>query len=316
LYAILCVISLTIGSSVLTRLAHAQSPSDAPAENKPVVGLSVSPPTFELTANPGDKVSNKVQIENLHDYPVKIAIDRRNFTAIGEEGAVGLTEEETTFSLATWISIDPKEDTIAPHSTKVYSFTVDVPLMAEPGGHFGSIIFRTIPTAQVEGSGATVAQEIGSLILLRVSGNTKEEAAIDSFNASKSFYEYGPVNLEARIENKGNVHVKPTGTITITNMLGQKVATIPLDSKNVLPGAVRRLDNTWDTKWRFGRYTATLVMVYGKDQTQRATVTNFVVLPYKVAGVGLVVLLIFTYLLFRSRKRWSMAFKILFTGKS
>ncbi len=260
-------------------------------------GLSVSPPTFELTGNPGDTITNTVRFENTSDEMMKIAVDRRNFTAIGEEGAVGLTEEETSFSLASWISVEPENALVPAKSTRTFRYTIKVPLSAEPGGHFGSLIFRTVPSESLEGSGATLAQELGSLVLLRIAGESKEDAKIESFSAENYFSEYGPIIIATRVNNLGNVHLKPTGMISISNMFGQKVATVPLDSKNILPRAVRRLDSTWDTKWRLGRYTATLVMVYGKDMTQRAVVTNFIVFPYKIAAVVAIVLITLSFLL-------------------
>lgn len=292
----------------------AQSPSPSPSS--PTAGLTLIPPSFELTGNVGGSLNNIVKLQNNLTTPVRIAVDRRNFTAIGEQGAVGLTEDETSFSLASWISVSPSEVTVAPGATQEFNFTVNIPLNAEPGGHFGSIVFRTIPSENLSGSGAALATELGSLILLRIAGSTTEEAAIASFEPEKTFLEYGPVNLITRVENQGNVHITPTGTITITNMLGKKVAQFPLESRHVLPGAIRRLESSWDTKWGFGRYTATVVMVYGKDQIQRAGVTNFILLPYRLTAAAGTVFLIMVYLLFRSRRRFAAALKIIFTGKT
>lgn len=299
---------------LITGSVLAQSPP--PTSSSPTAGLTLIPPSFELTANVGGSLNNIVKLQNNLSTPVKIAVDRRNFTAIGEQGAVGLTEEETSFSLASWISVSPSEVTIAPGATQEFKFSVNVPLNAEPGGHFGSLVFRTIPTENLSGSGAALATELGSLILLRIAGSATEEAAIASFEPEKNFFEYGPVNLITRVKNQGNVHVTPTGTITITNMLGKKVAQFPLESRHVLPGAIRRLESTWDTNWGFGRYTATVVMVYGKDQIQRAAVTNFILLPYRVTAIVATILLIIAYLLFRSRRRLAAALKIIFTGKT
>jgi len=298
----------TSAALIITQV-KSQNASPSPA------GISVSPPTFEITGNPGDTITNVIRVENMGTSNLKLAVDRRNFTAIGEDGAVGLTEEENGFSLSSWLSVEPTSTSINAKSTKNFKYTIKVPLNAEPGGHFGSIIFRTIPEEKLEGSGASLAQEVGSLILLKIAGSTQEEAKIDSFKPAKDFFEYGPVTLEARVSNMGNVHVRPRGTITISNLFGQKVATLSLDSKNVLPGAIRKLDTVWDTKWRLGRYTATLVMVYGADQTQRASITNFVVLPYKIVIIVVVILLIVLKVLHKSRKRIRTAMRVLFTGK-
>lgn len=285
---------------------------EAPSTN----GLTVSPPTFEISGNPGNTVTNSVRLENMKTTAVRLAVDKRNFTAIGEDGAIGLTDDTGTFSLASWITVDPSDVVIPPKSTRVFTFTIKIPLNAEPGGHFGSLIFRTIPEESLSGSGATVAQEIGSLILLRLAGTTTENAKVESFTTSQSFYEFGPITFEERIKNLGNVHLKPSGNVTITNLLGQKIATVPLITKNVLPGAIRKIEGTWDTKWRLGRYTATAVMIYGANNTQLANVTSFVVVPYRLVLVILILLTILVVIFYRSRKRLKLAWKILTSGKA
>lgn len=308
---ILSSVALSIASLALIFQANVKG-QEAPSNN----GLAVSPPTFEISGNPGNTVVNSVRIENLRSTPVKLAVDRRNFSAIGEEGAIGLTEDSDTFSLASWISVDPSDVIIPAKSTRTFEFTIKIPLNAEPGGHFGSLIFRSIPEENLQGSGASVAQEIGSLILLRISGETTESAKVESFKTTQAFYEYGPITFENRVKNLGNVHVKPSGNITVTNLLGQKVATIELEPKNVLPGAIRKIEGTWDTKWRVGQYTATSVLIYGANNTQMANVTTFIVFPYRIGLAVLVLILILIYFIHKSRRRLALAWKILTSGKA
>lgn len=280
-------------------------------------GLSITPPTFEISGNPGSVITNTIRLDNMKTSAVRLAVDRRNFTAIGEDGGVGLTEEDGTFSLASWISVDPSDVVIPAKSSKTFTFHIKVPLNAEPGGHFGSLIFRTVPDGSaLTGSGASIAQEIGALVLLRLAGDTKESAQVESFQTAKSFYEYGPITFEDRVKNTGNVHIKPSGNIIITNLLGQKIATVPLENKNVLPGAIRKIDGTWNTKWRIGQYTATAVIIYGANNTQLANVTTFLVFPYRVAIIIFAVILVLFTFVYRSRKRLKMAWKILTSGKA
>ncbi|MBP9702467.1 hypothetical protein KBD69_02165 [Candidatus Woesebacteria bacterium] len=294
----------------LASLVLAQS-----ANSTPSTGLAVTPPTFELNGNPGDNIKNTVRLDNMHPYPVEIAVDLRNFTAVGEDGAVGITEEQNSFSLASWIEITPKTITLAPKTSQYFTFNIKVPLQAEPGGHFGSLIFRTIPTEKLEGSGASLAQEIGALVLLRIAGETVEQANIESFNPVKSLFEKGPVGFEIRVRNQGNVHTKPSGTIIITNMLGSQVASVVVEPKNILPAATRKLEAVWDTKWRLGRYSATYTAVLS-DQTTRSATTTFTILPYRAIGVALVIVIILIIILKKYQKRLSLAWKILRSGKA
>lgn len=299
----LCVTVLLHGVTT----AHAQSTESA--------GLSLTPPTFEIAANPGDTVTNSVKVDNLGQKPLRLAVDRRNFTAIGEDGSVGITESDTGFSLASWLTVSPTEYLLPSGSSQVFTFTLKVPLNAAPGGHFGSLIFRTIPTDPLVGSGASLAQELGSLILVKVAGQIEEAARIESFAPTHNFAESGPTDLELRVQNFGNVQLKPTGSVTITNALGQSVAELPLLSKNVLPGSIRKFVITWDRRWTLGRYTATVFLSYGSPPTQLTSVTTFIVFPYRLALATLIPLLLLCTLLFRARKRLRRALHVLLTGK-
>lgn len=274
------------------------------------VSLTISPPTFELSANPGDSLENTIKLENSTDKSLKILAEARNFTAVGEEGSVGLTEEETPFSLASWIKITPTEAELPAKSSRIFTFRTEVPLNAEPGGHFGSIIFKTRGIRPGE-TGAALSQEIGALVLLQIAGKTKEEASLESFSTKKSLWEYGPVEFETRIKNTGNVHLKPVGSIIITNIFGKKIATFETERRNVLPEAIRKIAGSWDQRLLLGKYTATAIFTYGTQSKILTASTTFFGFPYKIGGVILAILLIFGIFLYRIRERLKLALKVL-----
>ena len=298
-----------LGLTLITSIVLAQEQPGSQGSSG--TGMAISPPTFELTGNPGDVIDNTIKLTNLSNRPITIGVDRRNFTAVGEEGAVGLTDEETTFSLASWITVSPSEVMIEPGQSQIFSFRTSVPYNAEPGGHFGSVIFKT--GGQTPGSsGAAVAQEVASLILLRVAGQTTVSGEILSFTTNKSFYDYGPIDFEARVINEGSVHIKPIGSITINNMFGKQVDKIAIEPKNVLPDATRRIPASWNKKYLIGKYTATVVFSYGTNGETMIKSTTFSGFPVKEGGIILAALLILLAILFKMRKRLRLAFKILF----
>ncbi len=282
------------------------------ADDTSKVGLAVSPPTFEMAANPGDVLKNKIRVDNVTDDVLSVSIDRRNFTAAGEEGQAELTDEDTPYSLAKWISVSPTSVDIPAKSSQSFDFTISVPNSAEPGGHFGSVVFKTKARPLSGQTGVKIGQEVGSLIFLRVAGDIKQGAAIETFKPEKSFYEYGPASFETRVSNSGSVHFKPEGTITIANMFGQKVATLAIDGHNVLPGAIRKFTTDWKTKYLFGKYSATVSIKYGDDGRLLTATTTFVALPYKLVGIVLIVVILLLFFFIRRRKRIAKSFKILF----
>ena len=296
------VVLIAVAVTAASGAAHAQTPLKTSA-------MAVSPPLLELTANPGQALQHEIRVDNLTDQPLHLTTDRRDFTAQGEEGQVDLKagESNSTYSLASWITTDPGDATLEPKASQVFKFTIDVPANAEPGGHFGSIIFKTDAKPLDGGSGAAVAQEVGTLLLVKVAGDITEKAEIASFEPSKSIFEGAPITLISRISNKGNVFFKPRGTITITNQFGHEVVKLPLEERNILPGSVRRLTSEWKPKLTMGRYTATLAVTYGSENQVITSTTQFYIIPFKFIGAVLLAIVIIIFLIYRYRGRLKAA---------
>ncbi len=275
--------------------------------------LSVSPLTFELTANPGTSLTNKIKVSNPSNKPVNIRMSVEDFKPAGETGSVIITEDENyTYSLAQWISVDPVEFTLPPLGQQVVNFTIKVPPQAEPGGHYGSILAEVLP-GEVEG-GSAIAQKVGVLVLLSVAGEVTERLLVKEFSVP-SFVEKGPVVFLLRFENLGTVHVRPKGFISITNMLGKKEADIAFPQKNVLPNSIRKLEVNWNPGFAIGKYTATLVANYGTNNLPLTAVVTFWVVPWKKILMIFIVTFIVITVLFLARRRIRLALKILFTGE-
>ena len=181
---------------------------------------------------------------------------------------------------------------------------------AEPGGHFGSIVFATVPTPSTKGIGAALSEQIASLILLEIPGNVKEQAEAVSFNTEKPFYEFGPVTFLTRVRNDGDIHIQPSGAILVKGPFGQEF-NVPIEQVNVLPGAIRIIPATLNKHFLIGKYEATLVSVYGTKNEQLSATAESYAFPVRY---GLVVLVILIFLFF-FRKRFGKALKALMTGK-
>ena len=290
------------------------SANNASAQQIEGAGVGISPLTFELTANPGDEINNQIKVYNPSNSTIGIRMTVEDFAVSGEAGQVKVEPAETeTYSLATWITFEPNEFILAPGEFRMVDFKISVPQLAEPGGHYGAVLAGTTGVSGGEFTGAAVAGRVGSLVLLNVSGETKEALTVKEFNTSKSYFQYGPVDFDIRFENSGTVHVKPKGYITITNWLGRKIADIPLPENNVLPSSVRKMEASWNGKWLLnGKYTATLVGSYGSSNIPLTpTVITFWAFPWK-EGLGVLAIMILLILI---RRRWMAAIRILFLGE-
>jgi hypothetical protein len=288
--------------------------------------FQISPPTANYSGDKGATVQGKIKVTNLTKQPLDIKVGKQNFVAKGEEGEIDLVDyADPLYSLAPWFSFDTTGFTLPGLATKEVGYTIAIPADAEPGGRYGSIVFSTVPPKPAPGqSGASVQQNLAGIVFLRINGPAKEQLEVASFETGHlgaknawtpaSFFEYWPVDFLTRIKNAGNVHEKATGTITVKNLLGIKVGSAPLDEHFVIPGAVRRLHNSWSTgkqkPFLLGRYTAQIDAKYDGGKTLTATATFWVV-PWKQLAIILLILIVIFFIVFRGRKRLAKAGRIL-----
>lgn len=306
-------LSLVLLTLMSFALAISSVASTSAQEDPKKIEIGFSPIVIEFSGNPGDVVENNIRIDNSSDEAIVLETIPKNLTPKGEEGQVDLTEDDTSYSLAKWVTVSPAQTVIEAKSSFDFKATISLPENAEPGGHFGAVVFKTIPPAN--GGNATVSQEVAPLILATVAGDVIQEANIASFKSTKSFWSNErPIQLETRVNNTGTVHFKPTGTITIKNMFGKEVTSINLEGKNVLPDSIRRLVNYWDPGFSIGRYSADLAMVYGDDNKILTATTTFIVFPYQTVVPATLAVIAGLYILIRFRKRIGLAVRVL-SGK-
>jgi len=295
---VLCIVSLFLVSASITFAQNA--------------GLSLTPPIIEEAADPGDVISSSITLENLSDTEERYYLFVRDIDGVTEIGRPLYVTDDylpTEMNLSRWITLPQSEAVVAPGERVRIPFIIQVPENAPPGGHFAGI-FASLepPQTNVTGVGAGVGYRVGNIINLRVSGDVIEEATIRSLQTDSFVYGEKDVRFTARIENLGNVLVRPVGVLTITNMLGDTVAELTMNESQagVFPQSIRPLTAEWQGEGLgFGRYQATLAMSYGVPGEARYTMsanTSFWILPWEIIRpllITLAVLSLVSYVLIR-----------------
>lgn len=300
------------------------------------MALTISPPRFELAANPGQRAEAMVKLFNETDRELVLYSSSSNFTAAEDEEGVpkfyDLKEGEE--DLSKWIEIEKGPITIAPQETKEIPFAINVPGFADPGGHYASIFFGSGLPDGSGGSGVGLSEKIGALILLRVSGDILEEGRLVEFKLKdpKPFYDHLPVGFTLTFENSGNVHLKPQGEVAITNLLGQKSGKADVNKdqisggKNILPRTSRHFEASWTRglyqepgtgffgklraemdNFALGRYKAVLDLGYGSQSKKEKAEAVFWVFPWHlilVVVLGSAALVAVLVLAVKSYNRW------------
>ena len=271
--------------------------------------FTLSPPIFELRANPGDRLSEVVSVFNSGDDDIALAATLENLKPMGEKGQVQVIGDsgEGLPSLKDWIKIKNGSVGLKKGETKNLDFSIDVPGNAEPGSHFATILFGTTGT-NPSGSGSQVSQKIGTLVLLTVAGTANEKAKVVTFTPQKKFFwRNQEINFNLVINNSGNIYLRPRGFLTITDIFGRKVAQTEIDGKNILPGASRIIPSSFVSKRFFGPYTASLALVYGDTNQNINASSGFWVIPWLTTTIVIVLLVVIILI----RKRLWRAIKIL-----
>lgn len=269
------------------------------------LALTVSPPSFDFRAAPGAAVHDGIRLHNEADFPISVHAEAANFTRRSDDDADGVPEFYPAGEpgdgrgLAPWLKIANPDMVIQPGGSGTVFFDVEVPEDAEPGSRFGAVILRTGSEAGVD-AGVGIVGNTAVLVLLRVDGDVVEKLELESFAAAGGLSARLPVAFEARVRNRGNVHVRPIGEIVVTDMLGRVAAVIPVnrfENKSVLPDGARRYPAAWSKadvpedalelvkQWKnfaFGRYTADLKLEYGPAGEALVASTGFWVVPWAV----------------------------------
>jgi hypothetical protein len=269
-------------------------------------GIGIVPATIEKNATPGEIQEHTVKVVNLSGAVQTYYLYTRDIVGVADGGVPVFAEEgeeKTGYELTQWLMLDAQEMTLEPSQEKEVHIKIAVPQEATPGSHFGAVVVSMQPP-RLRKTGAAVGYEVANIISIRVAGDAIENAQMRSFSTGNYIYGSAEVDFAARVENKGNVLLRPIGPLEITNMFGKRVAMLTINESKA--GVFPLSDRTFSVKWKsenggFGRYEAVASMVYGSEGRQ-ATISNttsFWILPMNIIAPALgalLVLLLVTYI--------------------
>lgn len=303
------ILSALALAAVLSGVALPVTHAATPTTNENVgQALEIAPPVLNIKANPGETVRTTISLRDVSTSPLVVRNQINDFVANGEDGSPKLlldeegSGESSPYSLKDWIQPLP-QFTLQPREVNQLPVTIRVPANAAPGGYYAVVRFTASPPG-IDQSGVSLSASLGTLILLRVNGDAKEEMKIEQFAATKngsekSLFESPPITFLTRVKNNGSSHEQPTGQASIKDMFGNAVANVNvnLSRSNVLPGSIRAFSQPLDSsvigdRFLFGRYTADLKLNYGTQGQTMTASTSFWVIPYRMVGFALLLIAI------------------------
>jgi len=304
--------------------------------------LTTSPLPISLKAKPGEAVETELRVRNSGTKTEKLKIGLMKFSAFGEEGKPKLEDRGEGDEYFDWVKFSKSEFEAAPNEWQSIKMSIALPKTAA-FGYYYAVTFSRANDNTAEGDLETAIRGgSATLVLLEADvPGAKREVAIDEFRVEKRSYEFLPARFSIKLRNTGSIHTAPTGTIFI-NRGSSQVGTVSVNGTkgNILPASTRNFASEWtdgfpayrakeadgkavlkedgqpvyELAWdlgqlkrlRFGKYTATLVMVYDdgtRDVPLEATV-SFWVIPWRMIFAAIAIPLVpalAVYLLMRRR---------------
>lgn len=283
----------------------APAPALAPKSLSTIENLNVSaqndfvlePGKVEVFLNPGESVTRNVLVTNRTKRQVKFKIVTEDFIGSDDpnQAVILLGDDKSPYSFKDNLIPDTKEFTLDFGQRISIPVKITVPLDAQPGGFYSSVIVSNEPDKDEmsQNVSETIARNkiisrLGVLFFVRVNGDANENGSVQDFRIggpSQFLIQHGPTDFEILFHNSGTVHLVPYGTIAISDTFGQHVATLPINAYFSLPNSVRYRTITWDKEFLFGRYTAHLKLNRGYGNIVDERDISFWVIPWKILAL-------------------------------
>ncbi len=293
------------------------------------IDLTLSPTFINLVTNPGETVNSQVKIKNNNNFKEYLQIEINKFVPAegGERPLIQDVTDQDAF--AKWVSFDEPKFTLDANETKTINFTIITPKEASLGYYY-AFLFTRLNEGAPTGQQAVIAGAPAILTLLEVrTPNATRELQLIDFKTDSAFYEYLPATFNVKVKNSGNIHLAPSGDIFVDRGDKKEIATLRVNESrsNILPNTERVFTSAWNDgfavrvpkeengkvvtndkgetvyrtnydftkadRFRIGKYTAHLLMVYDNGQRDvpvEATV-SFWVIPWKMILIATVVLI-------------------------
>jgi hypothetical protein len=258
-----------------------------------VVGdFVVGPGKTELSIAPGTSKTAEIMVSNRtgEEREFQLIIEDATGSSDPKSPVILLGDDEGPYTLRDYIQLPTTRFTLEHNERARIPVTVSVPLNAEPGGRYGSILVTTVSKkADIsEANGAApssaIVSRVGTLFFLTIPGDTVIDGELHSFATvpDQQFFADGPINFQILFENKGALHLNPYGEIRITNLFNEEVGFVELDPWFALPKSLRSREVSWNRELLIGRYTATAFINRGYDDVIDEQSVTFWVLPWKL----------------------------------
>jgi hypothetical protein len=227
-------------------------------------GLTLSPLRSELSIDPGTSVDGTLVVKNQSKKPMEITMTAEAFSVINQQYDYSFTAES---SIAKWVTFNQSEFSLKAGGSKKITFTVGVPLSAEPGGRYISM-FASTDTGEHD-NGIQSRQRIASLLYINILGDVSRSGHLVSF--SSPWLIGGNSGFSMAIQDNGTTHFRSRYSLRVKGLLWNETVSETKGDALILPGTIRLVSDKVKAPKIPGIYKAEYLIGLGDTPAEKKT---------------------------------------------
>jgi P pilus assembly chaperone PapD len=204
-----------------------------------LAGFTVSPVIVEREVSVGRNTLPAITVTNTDkDNPIRVNVEVMGFGQNEAGTTITVKDDTSQYTASSLIEVSPQEFQLGPGETRSIEATATIP----PGASGGR--YATIVVGQVPEPGMSMVGQVAVAVILTIKDSSLIKAGQITRVDVQQAQPGQPITFITTVLNKGSVHIRPTGQITVSKQ-GQKVGTADVEPHLILPGYSRQLKTTW-----------------------------------------------------------------------
>lgn len=216
---------------------------------------------FDLTMSPGESRALKVEVANHGAKEIAARTYAADAYSIINGGFGARLDGEPATGTTLWLAYAPQTIDLPAGQGLTRPFTVTVPADAGPGEYITSLAVQNAePTAA--GSGGVAIKQVQRQVIavaITVPGPRNPALTIGSFEHK---YLSAKSIVSATLTNTGNVRLKPSGELVVSEKDGPEISRVPITMDSVYAGDTTSIEVPFETALLPGDYRVTLTLNY------------------------------------------------------
>jgi hypothetical protein len=196
----------------------------------------ISPPRFELQAQPGQRLREVMEIQHVGQQKGNYRIYTNDWT-FGPDNAVTFSNELSADSCRPWVAIERRELSIEPGARYRFRFEITPPPGTAPRECRFAIMVEGLDPARVQGAVSfPVGGRIGVIVYAAIGGAAPRLEIV----GTRVEQLQGQPTAVLDVRNSGNAHGRLSGFVNGRDASGARFELAPADLP-ILPGETRRV---------------------------------------------------------------------------